>query len=154
LEKKMKLKLVQKGYENMTGYLGMTLFQDGLSVNDVPLREARNLGMAIKVEYEDGSDPNPAQNLLNSMHNKAGEVVAPLGDSETKSPVSDKEVDAGGADKVVEAAKPAGEHTQESLEAVADKDGIKGLRAIADKFEVKGTSIAELIREILEAQAK
>jgi hypothetical protein len=153
----MKLKLVQKGYETMTGYLGMTLFQDGLSVSDVPLREARNLGMAIKVEYEDGSDPNPAQNLLNSMHNKAGEALAPVADSETKSPESEKVievvVEVTNDAKVIEAAKVPG-YTQESLEAVADKDGIKGLRAIAEKFQVKGTSIAELIREILEAQAK
>lgn len=132
----MKLKLVQPGYENMTGYLGMTLFQDGVSVSDVPLREARNLGMAIKVVYEDGSDPNPAQNLLNSMHNKAGEVKAPVADAETKSPVASTA------------------YTQGSLEAIADKDGIKGVRAVAEKFSVKGTSIAELIREILAAQAK
>lgn len=132
----MKLKLVQPGYENMTGYLGMTLFQDGLSVNDVPLREARNLGMAIKVEFEDGTDPNPAQNLLDSMHIEAGTVEAPLAGSENESP------------------KASVTYTQESLEAIADKEGIKGVRAVAEQFGVKGTSIAELIREILEAQAK
>lgn len=133
----MKLKLLQAGYENMTGYLGMTMFENGLSVADVPLREARNLGMAIKVQYEDGTNPNPAQNLLESMNDEAGKVEAPLADSETKSP-------RGGALA----------YTQESLEAIADKDGIKGLRAVAEKFNVKGSSIAELIREILAAQVK
>lgn len=132
----MKLKLVQPGYENMNGYLGMTLFEDGVSVSDVPLREARNLGMAIKVEYEDGTDPNPAQNLLESMHNEAGTVAAPVAGSENESPAAGVT------------------YTQESLEAIADKDGIKGVRAVAETFNVKGTSIAELIREILEAQAK
>lgn len=132
----MKLKLTQPGYESMTGLFGITFFENGVSVTDVPLREARQIAMSIKAEYEDGSDPNPAQNLLESMHNEAGKVEAPVAGSETKTPAS----------------KTA--YTEEELGAIADKEGIKGLRAVAEQFGVKGTSIVELIREILEAQAK
>lgn len=130
----MKLKLTQPGYESMTGLFGITFFENGVSVTDVPLREARQIAMSIKAEYEDGSDPNPAQNLLNSMHNKAGEVTPPLGGSETQVPT-----------RLI--------HTQESLGKVADEQGIKGLRVIASQFDVKGNSIVELMALILKAQA-
>lgn len=122
----MKLKLVQKGYEGFTGLFGVTEFKDGVSVNDVPLREARNIAISIKTEYEDGSDPNPAQNLLNSMHNKAGEAPA-----EVKTP-----------------AQPPVDFELGKLEAIADKDGIKGLREIADPLGIKGNSIKELIKNL------
>lgn len=48
---------------------------------------------------------------------------------------------------------PAVAHTPESLEVIATKDGINGLRAIAPAG-VKGTSIKGLMTEILAAQAK
>jgi hypothetical protein len=130
----MKLRLLQPGYENMDGYIGIIEFKDGLSVDDVNEREARQLGLSIRVEFEDGRDPNPAQNLLDSMHNQA-----PVAGEEPAEPV--------------EPEVPVALLTREDLEAVADKGGIKGLRAIAEGFNVKGTSIVELINEILEAQA-
>lgn len=48
--------------------------------------------------------------------------------------------------------KQEGEHTRESLAALADKGGIKPLREIGDKLGVKAQSIGKLIDEILEAQ--
>lgn len=130
----MKLRLLQSGWEKLTGYLGIHLFEDGLSVNDVNEREAAQLGMFIQVAYEDGRDPNPAQKLLDNMHTEAtllGETVAD---------------DAKPEDKAAELL------TREELEIIADKNGIKGLREIAEGYDVKGTSITELIEEILTAQ--
>lgn len=40
-------------------------------------------------------------------------------------------------------------YTREQLEAVADKVGLRGLREIGDKIEVRGKSIPELIERIL-----
>lgn len=120
----MKLKLIQEGYEGFTGLLGVTLFEDGVSVNDVPGREARTIGMSIKAEWEDGTDPNPAQGLLDSMHNEPVMETA--------------------AAPVVPTV-----YTEEQLAEIADKEGIKGLRAIAEPLGIKGTSIKELMAEIL-----
>lgn len=122
----MKLKLIQQGYEGLTGYLGVTEFKDGVSVNDVHPREATVIGMSIKAEWEDGSDPNPAQNLLNSMNVEAGTVKEPVPEAP---------------------AAPA--YSKAELEVIADEKGIKGLRAIAEPLGIKGTSITELISEIL-----
>lgn len=128
----MKLKLLQAGYENFTGLFGVTFFEDGLSVDDVPLREARNIAISILTQYEDGSDPNPAQGLLNNMDLEA-KVTTP-----------------GQFEPDVVETLPVPVVTKEDLEAIADKGGIKALRETAATYNVKGTSIAEIIKEILE----
>ena len=43
-------------------------------------------------------------------------------------------------------------HTKESLEAIFEADGIKGLREIGDPLDVKGRSSEGLIEDILKAQ--
>lgn len=121
----MKLKLTQPGYEYMNGYLGITEFKDGVSINDIAPRDARNIAISIGCEYEDGSSPNPAQNLLDGMHDKAGEA------------------------KEISFAPPPPKFTRAELEEMADKGGIKALRAVATPLGIKGTSIAELIAELL-----
>ena len=45
-------------------------------------------------------------------------------------------------------------YTREALEEISDSQGMAGLRTIAEPLGVKGTSKAELITEILEAQGK
>lgn len=50
----------------------------------------------------------------------------------------------------VEAPKPL-ELTQAQLEAVADADGIRGLREVTDRFDIKGNSIAGLIADMVKA---
>ena len=124
----MKLKLTQSGYEKFTGQFGIVDFVDGVSVGDVNAREARNIAVSIGCEFEDGSSPNPAQILLNSMNDRAGEV------------------------KPENKPEPAVfvPFTKEQLEKVADEKGIKGLRQLADPLKIKGTSIVELIKELLE----
>jgi hypothetical protein len=45
-------------------------------------------------------------------------------------------------------------YTQLELEALADKEGITGLREVAEAYGVKGTSIVGLISGILAASSK
>lgn len=124
----MKLKLKQAGYTEMNGYMGIVEFKDGLSVGDVHPRDARNIAISIQCEWEDGSSPNPAQNLLDSMNVRAGE------ESKVKKESAPVE-------------KP--KFVREELEAIADKGGIKALRAVAEPYGVKGVSIVELIDDLL-----
>jgi hypothetical protein len=42
--------------------------------------------------------------------------------------------------------------TAEKLSEIADRDGIKGLRAIAEPLGIKSNSIADMMRAILEKQ--
>lgn len=195
----MKLKLTQRGYETMTGLFGSNMFENGVSVEDIIPRDARNIAISIACEYEDGSNPNPAQALIDNMarehaleqQNQAdqikleemeanadreAELARQLPDGVTvglalKSDAT--EITKVALDQTVvevkepvveEVKKPAIEETDNSgvqpaytadkLAAIADKEGIKGLRALAEPLGIKGTAIADLMRELLKVNEK
>jgi len=124
----MKIKIIQAGYAGFSGYFGSTLFADGVSVEDVGLLEARRLGSVVAVEMEDGTDPSAAQAMLDAY-----KTPFALATTKQEEPTPLVLLD----------------HTPESLAAVADAEGIKGLRDIGTPLGIKGTSIAELIGKIM-----
>lgn len=126
----MKIKLVQPGYETLTGYFGVIEFVDGRSVNDVTKREAEYLASLVNIETEEGVNPSVAQQILDTY----GDTMP------VETPVAPT------APQAVPLAKT---YTADELAAVADAGGIKGVRAIADTLGLKGQSIAELIGRIL-----
>lgn len=131
--KNMKIKITQAGWAGYNGHLGSVEFADGVSVDDVSRGDAAFLAGIVSIEdVKTGENPSDTQRILNEYGNQARveTVVAPTAP-----------------------AKPELTHSKESLEAVADSSGIKGVREIADSFNVKGNSIAELIEKTLQAQA-
>jgi hypothetical protein len=163
----MKIKIVEKGYQGFTGHLGQIEFVDAVSVNDFNVREALNLGGYLRIVEVDeaGNELGPVSHAaeLASSRNISAKVVEPLkrgvGDKApdvveqnagktvvvAPDPLPKPEVDAELAGKV---------WTRAELEAVADKDGIKGLRDVATPMGVKGVAIPKLIDDILAAQTQ
>jgi hypothetical protein len=134
----MKLRLTQGGFEGYTGQMGVVVFENGLSVGDVLPIDAIRLAGVMGAEWEDGTAANVGQMYLNNLDTPAPmfEPGAQAGDPViAATPV----VDAGVA------------YTADQLADIADKDGISGLRAIADPLNVKGNSIRGLIDGILKA---
>lgn len=127
----MKIKIVQPGWAGFTGQLGAFEFVDGISVDDISSVDAQRLAGIVGIEDADsGANPSITQNMI-EKNSKAAPIEAPVAAvNET----------------------PTAEYTKESLEAIADASGIKGVREIADKFGIKGQSITELIEKILTAQ--
>jgi len=105
------------------------------------------LGASIRIEgCDDNLQAGAACELL-SNRDKQAEVAAPAQVSE-----GTKEVEEVEQAKEVEPEKtPTPGFTRESLEKIADADGIEGLRRVAPEG-VKGRSIRQLIDEILAAQ--
>lgn len=142
----MKIKLVEPGYENMTGMFGSVEFEDGVSKEHVSSAEARFLASIIRV-VDAETDEDPGTNaFMQAM-------------MDTPAPVEDPMLRGAAAfDKSAEQAAVPPEQaaatlfTRDQLEAVADKHGISGLREIGDTLGVKSTSIAGLIKEIMDAQ--
>lgn len=130
----MKIKITQAGWAGYTGHLGHVEFVDGISVDDVGRGDAAFLAGIVSIEdAETGKNPSDTQRMIEENSNRAS-VEQPVA-VQVVTPV------------------PAAAHTKESLEAVADASGIKGVREIGDAVGVKGNSIAELIEKILKAQA-
>lgn len=130
----MKLRIIEAGWATFTGDLGAFEFVNGVSVEDIGKADSAYLAGIVSIEdAETGENPSLSQHIVDSMDNKAA------------------------VEAVVETVKPAevgAKHTKQSLEAVADRLGIKGLREFSDPMGIKGNSIVELIEKIISAQAQ
>lgn len=179
----MKIKLTQSGWETYTGQMGILQFVDGLSVTDVPFRDAARMSAVMVCEFEDGSSCSPSQRLLDTAGVEApvgrpvevtdpGLVVdLPVADSGVEKPEVDEDeaarleaarlkAEAEGKEAVSEGEDTGGEpvdpslYTLDELSAIADSKGIAGLREIAGPMGIKSNSITGLIDELMKASAK
>lgn len=175
----MKVKIVQKGYEHFTGQIGITMFENAVSVDDVSYREACALAAIFSVRDAETGKEIGAIERERAVWDNANIPIPP-----SLKTASQKKVDAGtlkkpddsenlgdetggddqgqaGGDGENGESGTGGEdqtgdeftaYTREALEALADEGGIAAIREVGAKFGVKGTSIARLIDEILAAQ--
>lgn len=153
----MKVRIIQKDFENYTGPLAADTFVDGLSVDDVPERVALRYCALMDCVWEDGSPivftkleeeptaPVGRDTYLPEAEGKREVVGGHDGDPLYIEPlVSQSEV----PPKVTQ------RYTIGQLETIADKQGINGLRAIAKPLGIRGTSINTLISEIMKVAGK
>lgn len=145
----MKVRINKAGWEKYTGRLSDWEFVDGVSIEKLPEREKQRLGSILPlVEIDDEGEERPtgaAQRLLETGVIRA--EIAP-----NRIAVEDEEaltVAEGGEASVETVAI----YTREDLEQVASDQGIRGLRVIAETWDVKHTSITGLIGEIIAAQS-
>lgn len=132
----MKIKLTGAGYEGYTGHFGVVEFVDGVSVEDVSDIEAQRLASIVPIETLEGRNPSPAQVILDTYSQPLEHATL---QTSQESGVSDA---------------PAVGYTAEELAAIADKGGIKALRAIGEPLGLRGNSITDLMGKILAAAGK
>lgn len=143
----MKIRLVDHGYESLTGFFGDVEFKDGVSIGEVSDVKARFFAAITSVvDASDGSDPGDNAKFQHSLELKAVSSNLP-----TLAEI--QEQNSGNAIEPEVVAAPD-VYTRQSLEAIADERGIAGLREICDKLGIKGTSIAGLIDGVIASQNK
>lgn len=133
--------LKERGFEKFNGLFGTIEFKDGRSVEPVSAMEAQRFGAITRCETEDGVNPSPTQRMLDERDTKASTARDTRQMTEEESQVSKS--------KSAPAPKAQYDFTRESLESEADKNGIKGLRAIAAQYGVKGKAVGEIIDEMM-----
>lgn len=133
----MKLRFTSDAYKGFTGNIGVVEFVDGLSVGDVHPNEGRRLAGVFGAEWEDGSPANVNDGYEQILHTPAPSQEQIEADREALSL----------AGPAVAQGKT---YTEDELAAIADKQGIDGLREIADPLGVKAKSIKALIDGILD----
>jgi hypothetical protein len=149
----MKIRLTQPGYESFTGQMGTVFFENGLSTTDVRPNDAVRMAAQFLCEWEDGSTASVAQSILDHSHATVHTIGVAQNADQALSAETAYAARLAGAELQPDGTEaPAHRYTEDELAAVADKDGIKGLRAIADPLGIKGNAIAELIRAILARQ--
>ena len=134
----MKIRLIRPGYQKFSGMFGAVKFEDGVSVEHVSQREADQIAAVTSVEAVEG-DPSK---LIGNRYRISKSVQA-----EVKTPSS-----AESPPQLPEEAEPVEKYSREQLEAIADKDGIAGLRQVGERLNVRDKSIVGLIDGILRAQ--
>lgn len=167
-----KCRLAAKGWENFTGSLGHgAVFKNGVSVDVLTARQIARIGSSTKlVNNETGQQVGPSviHNLIQAekmvpstpLKNVEQENVDHEFDRQQLAAEEKDRKNAEAAalkeaqEKAQKQIDDAVVYTRAELEAIGANDGIGGLREIANPLGVKGRGIAELVTEILTAQAK
>lgn len=158
---KYRIKITSGIFAGFTGVLGMGhQFVDGASVEELPTLEAQIIaaegdtyiidkdGEFVKNEaghrYRVTPGAMPYPDTLDVS------FVGQLEESDIEEEFDETFTEP--APTSLEDAEQPEIHTRETLEAIADKSGLRGLREIGEKVGVKGKSIPELIKNILNKQ--
>lgn len=171
-----RIRITEKGWQGFTGNMGTAVFEDGVA--DVSELEALRIGSNIEIkriddEGEDQEQISPSLDITRYKKLSAEVAEVSAGDemklivptdgaeaidaamaeftSLATNPEENPESEE--AEETEENPTPKTVYTREDLEKIADAQGIKGLREIADPLGLKSTSIVPLIDAILEAQS-
>ena len=138
--KPRRLRIVEPGFESVTDRIGLVDFVDGVSTQPVNYQEASIIGANFRTEDADesGYQISPAATMDRFQHTTIeDDVVRAFGAGE--------HVNLNGG-AVME------RFTLTELEAIADRNGLSGVRDIARAWGETGRSIKECIDAILTAQ--
>lgn len=144
----MKLRLTGGGYENLTGQFGLYDFVDGLSTTDIPPKNAYRIASTVGAVWEDGASANNVD-LYNLYLNTSPDDIQPIKENQQQEPEKVIDPPKKKSKSKAEPSTSVKTWTKEQLENIADKDGIDGVRKVADELGIQGNSINELIEQIL-----
>ena len=134
--KSAKVKLLESTFKGYTGLLCGVQFEDGVSVEELPFVDQQRICASMRAETVDGRNVSAAGAYSERYSVNAEEYAAV--------PVTN--LVRGTVEPGVQI------YTREELEAVADSEGIAGLRLIGGVMGVKAKGIVEMIDGILKAQ--
>jgi len=148
----MKIRLKQPGFETYTAQMGVHFFDNGLTLSNVKPSDAVRLAAQFLCEWEDGTPVSVAQSLLDHSHMTTETIGRERNADEALAEQASEAAARAHIEAVANAKRDAKIYTKAELEAIADKEGIKGLRTIATPLGIKGNAINEIVAEILAAQ--
>lgn len=149
----MIIKIVEPGYENFTGEMGVMMFKDAVSVDHVSRADATLLAASIRViDFETGKHIPDAGEDVNDRHIHVAPVTFPTLAEIRAAERAAQDGSAPAQPVKVVTEKPKKIYSAEELAKIADTSGIGGLRELADPMGIKGTSIGKIINDILRAQ--
>lgn len=149
----IRVKIVQPGMTGYNGYIRGTRFVDGISHEEMPIRDALRLAASCAVEDMNGNQLSPNTYVFEDADKISADDVMPKVEA-----IVEEAIQPEPEDEVIDFYEPGEEHAEakkwdlQALEAIADAEGISGLREIGEEFGVKERSIDGLIKEIMKAQ--
>ena len=150
-----KVKITAAGWSSFTGDFCNMQFKDGVSVDALPRLIIDRVAAIIQCELIDDAGAEVGQAGPTARLVGLTDVTVPI--LEPLRVMTEAEAEAErqqGIAAALSAPSNVALYTQDQLEIIAGKEGIGGLRAISDKWRVKGRSINQVIFEILRAQSE
>lgn len=146
------IRLMSRGWDTYTGFLGQVEFKDGLSVGPVEKNIADRIAGSITAVEEDSKTGDQVEAGQASRFKARATTEAPVNLGLRRA--TDEELK---AEQVVLAAEAKNGkverlYNREQLEAIASEKGITALRVIAKPWVVKDRAIPGLISRIIAAQ--
>lgn len=141
------VKIVEKGFETYNGIIEGVQFENGVSAEPMSQFSAERVGAFMKIVNADSDEP---LGLGYRMANTRSQGSAP------RPPLERIVRTKTGKEKTSikkQAKQVSYDFTKAQLEDVADKEGINGLRKVADQYDVRGRSIAEIIDSLIALKA-
>jgi hypothetical protein len=146
-----KIKIIASGWENYNADFGGVLFENSISVEPVTRAQINRISAMVLCELvdEDGKPIEQAGNAARGVALASVQVPVSAGlqRQTEKEKANELKLAALQSDK-----PPYRIMTKEELEGVATAGGIKGLRTVAEHWNVHDRKITNMIREILKAQ--
>lgn len=146
------IRINESGWHKFSGNMGGIEFIDGVSVEDVSRNEMQRISAAVRIQevisQDESGDVDGKQLGVTADLSRGMGTSAIVKQKETI--VEDAVEEELEVAEVVAVDEDGEEYTREVLELIADKEGIIGLRKIAEKFGVKGNSIVRIIDGILD----
>ncbi|HHT4259130.1 TPA: hypothetical protein ACTYZB_004797 [Klebsiella variicola] len=137
--KSAKVRLLESTFKGYTGLMCGVHFENGVSVNELPFVDQQRICSSMRAETIDGRNVSAS-----GVYSERYELNAADVKEQAAEPVTN--MSRGVAEPGIQI------YTREELEAVADNEGIAGLRAIGSSLGVKAKGIVEMIDGILKAQ--
>lgn len=151
--------MVEKGWAGFSGEFGTVEFVDGFTAYPVPPMIADRLSACMQMEEYDSipdkNDENSEVGKPAGIANRliGGATLAPPKEDKTLK-VSEEELKEEKNRKRLDAGNPNVKrfYSQDELLHIADKAGVKGLRVVAEPWNIKGKAMEALINDIVAAQ--
>lgn len=147
----MKLKITTPAYVGYSGQLGPVIFKDGVSTEPLP-RHIRDR-MATSFDFLE-IDKDGNEQIAGVQHRMIRDAAILSQELEVLGRQTEDEKKRELAADAIKDAPKLDIQTREQLEEIASKGGIKALREVGNKWNVKHRAIPTLIEMILDAQAK
>lgn len=138
--KPAKIRLLEPQFRSYTGILCGAMFEDGVSISKLPFLDQQRICASMRAETFEGKNVS-----VTGMYSELHDVSA---DDAKKTEVSAPKINSLKREETVVTQS----FSREELEALADAEGISGLRAVGNKMGVKAKGIEEMIEGILKAQ--
>lgn len=142
------VKIVEKGFGKFNGMLEGVQFNDGVSEEPLSEASAERIGAFMKIV--DADDPDRRLGIGYRIAEARKQGKAP------RKPLEWVQRTKTGKEKkpIKKQAKTVNyDFTKEQLEDIADKGGIQDLRKVAEQYDVRGRSIAEIIDSLMALKA-